>query len=400
MNERLVALASALIEAPSPNPPGDERAVADVVRAALRERGLPVPAVVEAMEGRVNLLVGLDFGPGGAHLGLSGHLDTKPVGPAPWSVPPLTATCDGDRLYGRGSADMKGAVAAMIEAAAVLAADPPARGRLTLVLTADEEQGSTHGARALAEAHAVDCDALVIGEPGGIERDWDRLHVVSRGIACLRVVVRGDQGHSSLSDELDAVNASVELARLLAAMADDFRPSSPPCELEAGALRPTVNAGVELAGGLGFGVTPGEASFAVDVRTLPGMERERFARELEDFLAAQRDANPRLRAEVRFEPPPRDWLAATAVEAGAPVVRAARGALESVLGAVPPTAAFPGATDAAWLQAVAGIPTLPALGPGLLRRAHAADEWVSIRALEQARDVYVALARRFCPGEP
>jgi succinyl-diaminopimelate desuccinylase len=78
-----------------------------------------------------------------------------------------------------------------------------------------------------------------------------------------------------------------------------------------------------------------------------------------------------------------------------PVVQAARGALAETLGAVPPDGFFPATTDATWFSEV-GIPSLPAVGPGLIRHAHGADETVSIAALEQARAIYRALARRYC----
>jgi len=398
----VVELTSALVETPSPNPPGGERDVAGVVRDALRERGLPEPRVIAKDPARPNLAVTLDFGPGGRHLCLSGHLDTKPVGDAEWSVDPLRATLDGDRLYGLGAADMKGAVAAMIEAAAALAADPPPRGRLTLLFTADEEDGAAYGARhlaggALAEAGLTGVDAVVIGEPGGIDADWDRLHRVSRGIARMRVTVRGDQGHSSLAEHTGAVNASVEMARLLAAFADGFRPSVPAHD-DLDGWAATVNAGLTVTGGVGYGVVPGEAAFGAEVRLLPGMDRALFDGELRAFLAAESARNPRLRAEAGYDDPPCDWLPGTEVPADHPVVTATRAAYTRVLGAAPPDAVFPGTTDAAWLHGLAGVPTLPAAGPGLLRRCHGRDEWVSVTALDQAVTLYRELARGFCTG--
>lgn len=400
----VVELTSALVETPSPNPPGGERDVAGVVREALRERGLPEPLVIAADPARPNLVVTLDLGPGGRHLCLSGHLDTKPVGDAEWSVDPLKATIDGDRMYGLGSADMKGAVAAMIEAAAALAADGPGRGRLTLLFTADEENGATYGARhlaagALAGAGVPEIDAVVIGEPGGIDADWDRLHRVSRGIARLRVTVRGDQGHSSLAERTGAVNASVEMARLLAGFADGFRPSVPPHDALDG-WAATVNAGLTVTGGVGYGVVPGEASFDAEVRLLPGMDRDIFDTELHAFLDAQAARNPRLRATFGYDDPPCDWLPGTEVAADHAVARAARTAYTTIRGTAPPDAVFPGTTDAAWLHGLAGLPTLPAVGPGLLSRCHGRDEWVSITAVEQAVTLYRELATGFCAQDP
>jgi acetylornithine deacetylase/succinyl-diaminopimelate desuccinylase-like protein len=75
---------------------------------------------------------------------------------------------------------------------------------------------------------------------------------------------------------------------------------------------------------------------------------------------------------------------------------AAAGACRRVLGTVPPPSVFPGTTDATFFAHEQGLPVLPALGPGLLRRAHAADEWVSIAAAERSAALYAALARDFC----
>jgi succinyl-diaminopimelate desuccinylase len=390
----VVELTRTLVRTPSPNPPGDERAVAGVVQEVLPALGLPAAEIVALDPTRPNLLVTLDLGTGGQHLVLSGHLDTKPVGDATWTVDPLGADIDGDRCYGLGSADMKGAIAAMLVAAARLVRQSPARGRLSLLFTADEENGAMYGARFLAETGAVEADAVLIGEPGGIDQGWDRLHLGSRGIANLVIEVLGDQGHSSLSDVRPYVSATVQLARLLAAFADGFRPSAPEHPLAPGG--PTVNPGVRIAGGVGYGVVPGAAEFAVDVRTTPGMTKEAFVAELEGFLRAQRTADPRLRAAVRFEPAPRDWLPPTEVNPSHPLAEAVRQAMAAVLGSAPPDGLFPGATDAAWLDGLAGLPTLPACGPGLLERAHRADERVSVRELEEAVTIYQQTATIFC----
>jgi acetylornithine deacetylase/succinyl-diaminopimelate desuccinylase-like protein len=397
----VVELTSALVAAASPNPPGDETAVAGVITAALSDRGLPAPLTIARAAHRPNLAVTLDFGPGGRHLCLCGHMDTKPVGDARWRVDPMRATIDGDRLYGLGSADMKGAIAAMIEAAAGLASSGPPAGRLTLLFTADEEDGASYGARHLADGALTAAgvpapDAVVIGEPGGLDADWDLLHLASRGIARMRLTVTGDQGHSSLAARTGAVNASVEAARLLTAFADEFDPRLPERNQAPRGWEATVNAGLRIGGGVGYGVIPGEAYFDAEVRLLPGMDRADFEADLESFLAAQRRANPRLRARAAFDEPPCDWLDGTEVAADHAIAEATRTALARVLGTTPAGSVFPGTTDAAWLQGLAGLPTLPAVGPGLLARCHGADEWVSITAVEQAVRIYREIVMNYC----
>jgi acetylornithine deacetylase/succinyl-diaminopimelate desuccinylase-like protein len=370
----VVELTAELIAARSPNPPGDERAAAGVAAAAL-----PVPPrVIARAPERPNLLATLDFGPGGRHLVLCGHLDTKPVGGARWRTDPFTATLDGDRLYGLGATDMKGAVAAMICAAERL--DLPA-GRLSLLLVADEENGAAYGARHVAGELAA--DAIVIGEPCGRETDFDRLPLVSRGIARWRAVARGEQGHSSLAE--GPANAGVAAARAVVALADGPPLDAPPNPhgLEGWAL--TLNPALRYEGGVGYGVLPAEVAALCEVRLLPGTDRAGLTAALTDRLDG---------AELEWDEV--DWLEGTAVDPGDPVAVAVRRSAARVLGVAPPDSVFPGTTDATWLAGVA--PTLPAWGPGLLRRAHAADEWVSVGALRTAVDLYADLAREFCAG--
>lgn len=394
----VIELAQALIRTPSPNPPGDERAVAGVLTDAIAACGLPPARVVAVTEQRPNLITTVDFGPGGRHLVLSGHIDTKPVGDGRWSVDPFAADIDGDRLYGLGAGDMKAAVAAMIVAVARLSAEPLAGGRLSLVLTADEEDGASYGAHHVASTTALDADGVVIGEPGGIASDFDRLHLVSRGIARLRIRARGAQGHSSLSGEAGWRNAGVDAARAVSALADGISLSTPD---NPGALlgwETTVNTGLAFRGGVGYGVLPGEMVVDTEVRLVPGMSRDEVRTAFEQRLAGvAQEIGADL--SVDFDDPPNDWLPATIVQQEDPLARAARMACQATLGLAPPDSVFPGTTDATWFDQLQGIPTLPALGPGLLRRAHAADEWVSVDAVRKTVELYASLAVSFCAGK-
>jgi acetylornithine deacetylase/succinyl-diaminopimelate desuccinylase-like protein len=394
----VIELARALIRTPSPNPPGDERAVATLLTDVLRESGLPEPTIIAKEPHRPNLITTLDFGPCGRHLVLSGHIDTKPVGDASWTVDPFAADVDGDRLYGLGSGDMKAAVAAMVVALQRLAAAAPGAGRVSLVLTADEEDGATYGAHHVASTTPLDADAVLIGEPGGIETDFDRLHLVSRGIARLRLVAYGSQGHSSLSGETGWRNAGVDAARAAVAVADAAPLDVPENPGGLVGWDATLNTALKFRGGVGYGVLPGTMAVDTEVRLLPGMTHESLTAAINERVATVA-TEPGADLRVEFDLPPNDWLPAAEVDQDDPIAEAARQACKSVLGSVPPDSVFPGTTDATWFYQLQGLPTLPALGPGLLRRAHAADEWVSVSAVHQTVDLYVALTQAFCSGK-
>lgn len=392
----VIEITQRLVRTPSTNPGGDESAVADLIQQVLGELGLPAAEVLALDPRRPNLRCTLDFGSGGKHLVLSGHIDTKPVGDADWTVDPWGADLDGDRLYGLGSADMKGAVAAMLVTAAGLVQAPPPAGRLTLLFTADEEDGATYGSHFVSTSGGVEADAVVIGEPSGISADFDRLHLVSRGIARLRLTARGRQGHSSLAGRPGVRNAGVDVARAVVAVAERLELPVPENRDGLADWGVTVNTGLVFRGGVGYGVLPGTTSADTEVRLLPGMTRDAVESAFA-ALVSEVAADSGSDLAVEFDTPPRDWLPATSVAAGGELARAAISACATVFAHLVPLSVFPGTTDATWFDAI-GIPTLPALGPGLLERCHGADEWVSVQAVRQAVDLYAVLARDFCAG--
>jgi acetylornithine deacetylase len=330
----------------------------------------------------------------GRTLVLCGHLDTKPPGDSAWRADPYAASIEEGELYGVGSGDMKGAVAAMTFAAGALAECALERGAVSLVFTADEEAGSRLGAQWLAESGLLAGDAAVLGEPCGIVREWEAVDVVSRGAALFKVRVRGTQMHSSLSDRLPSVNATVRMARLVARMDSELlgRLRYPTSTIEG--LVPTVNVGVTARAGVFYGVYPGEAEFACDIRTVPGMTRESVVEDIEAFLRDAATDDPELEAELDFEV----WVPASEIDPAHPLVHALQEASAVVLGDERPVGVFPGATDASHLQLTAGIPTVAAFGPGFLPRAHAPDESAPVEGIVQAAELYALAARRYLEG--
>lgn len=380
----VVSVTRRLVAASSQNPGEDERSVALVIEQLCAELGLPRPRRT-GVEERPNLLIEVPFGGGGHRLGLCAHLDTKPVGDGEWSTDPLDVAQVEDELRGLGVVDMKGALAAMLLATADLVADPPARGSVVLVLCADEENGATFGAQWLAEHAPPDVDGMVIGEPGGLLEDWDRLHLGSRGICNFDVEIVTRQGHSGLRDVFGFVSATEVAARLVVDLRERFVPPHP----QGSRWEPTLNPGVVLEGGINYGVVPGRARVASDCRLVPGMDRSAFEQAIRSFVADALD--PSARADVLI----RKWIPPATIDREHPLVPVVRGVLAETCGEAPPDDFFPATTDATWFSEI-GIASLPAVGPGLLRYAHCADERVSVTALAQARAVYRALARRYC----
>lgn len=394
--EEILAFARELIATPSPNPPGDERAVADVVERKLAELGIEDVARIGAREERPNLIVRVPGSRSTPVLMLSGHLDTKPAGDREaWETDPWDPVLrDGD-LVGLGSGDMKAAVAGMVYAAAALRQVGGVAGDLVLALTADEEAGSLQGSKWLAEHGHLAADVAVIGEPSGIFEEWEAIHLVSRGAALFRIHVVGTQMHSSISDRIEGINATVQMARLIDRMDREFAryltyEPHPLCP-----TGPTVNVGVMAEAGVYYGVYPGHAQFACDVRTLPGMGEEQLKADVERFLADAMAEDPDLEAHLEWEL----MVPATEISPEEPIVACLRQATEDVLGRAPRLDAFPGATDAPHFQITAGIPCVAAFGPGMLPRAHAPNEFLAADGAAQAAKVYALAAVRYLGGE-
>jgi len=383
----LVEFTRELVATPSPNPPGDERRVAELLRQAMDRLGYSSVRSLARSSDRPNVIG--EIGLGRPVLMLNGHIDTKPPGDeTQWQTGPYDPVVRDGVLYGLGSTDMKAAVAAMVYAGAALGELDALPGVLRIVLSADEEAGSRFGVRFLA-SQGLRADAVVVTEPTGFERPWEYVSVASRGMSAFHVRTAGTQMHSSLSDRVRSVNASVKLAKVLTRMAEEFRPRHPDLTTST----PTVNLGVTLQGGVFFGVYPGAAEFGVDVRTVPGMTLEDLQADVEGFLERLRREDPDLQVAAEWVPE-LSWAPPSSIPFDHPIVEAARWAAREVLGHDVPPGTMPAFTDGTHWH-LAGIPTIPAFGPGSLLFAHQPNEHVGLDEIVQASRIYALMSLRF-----
>ena len=286
---------------------------------------------------------------------------------------------------------MKAAVAAFVYATAALKRIEPLEGSLLLALVADEEGGGRYGAHYLSTDYGLTADMALIGEPPGVIREWEYIHLGCRGVCCFNIKVYGTQMHSSISDRFPSVNASLKLAELILRMNRDLKLSFTPHPLCPGGI--TVNLGVRLMGGVYYGVYPGYADSGQDIRTVPGMQKKRLLQELETFLA--RPDNERRcipQSGVGTCSLSLDWIAPTEVSPQLPIARALVRASEEVLGFRPPFSVYPAATDSPCFQLLANIPTIPSFGPGMISVSHGANEWVGVKSIVQACKIYALAA--------
>ena len=265
---------AALVACRTENPPGDEARPARLLAERLGAVGFDV-ALQEVTPGRHNVVASL--GGGGPCLALNSHLDTVPAGPG-WRDDPFRLRAEGDRLIGRGACDAKGSVAAMVEAACLLAACRDRwSGRLVAVFVADEEVGSTGAKRFAAEHPGV--DRIVVGEPTG-------LRIVSAHKGCLspRIRVHGRSAHSG-TPQLGE-NAIIGAHRLIGLLeAEDRRLRAMVHPL----VGPASLSVTRIAGGVADNVVPDACELTVDRRMLPGESAETVLPEVEAILERARE---------------------------------------------------------------------------------------------------------------
>jgi succinyl-diaminopimelate desuccinylase len=377
--EGLIAFARALVREPSVHRPEagqTEAAAAALVAERMRAFGW-APVVEEAAPGRSNVIATVEGGLPGPTLLLEGHTDVVTEGdPAEWSHDPFGGDVVDGRLYGRGAADMKGGVAAMLYAAAALAAAGPFPGRLLLAALADEE-GLMLGAKDFVRrGHAAGVAAAIVCEPEGGE-----VCVAQKGAIRALVGADGRMAHGAMPHQ--GVNPIPPLAELVGRC----RELESALQSEAGEhpllglpyVTPTL---LEAGSADQLNVIPGRARLGLDVRTVPAIDHGSLLVRLcalcsEDMRLTVVDDRP-----------------ATETPPDHPVVRAVVEAHAQVHGAPPALGGVPGATDGTILWRDARIPIVT-YGPGGKWIAHQVDEHVELDDLVRSAEVYVEAARRF-----
>jgi acetylornithine deacetylase/succinyl-diaminopimelate desuccinylase family protein len=376
-----VALLRDLVAIDSVNPslvPGakGEQKAAEAVAAHMREMGLEV-TLREVAPGRPNVIGVLDSGAPGRSLMFCGHIDT--VGVEGMSAPFEPRIADG-RLYGRGSQDMKGGVAAMIDAARVAATRGFQAGRLTIAVVVDEEYASI-GADALVREWRA--DAAVVTEPTDLQ-----IGVAHKGFAWLEVETRGRAAHGSRpADGRDAILAMGRVLAQLGELDRQLQARPPHPRLGTASLHASI-----IRGGRELSSYPDACRLEMERRTIPGEHEHAPEQELATILTHLRQADSGFEGShrVSFARPP------YAIEDDHPATLALEAAAR--IHDVPaPRAGLSFWTDAAVLGE-AGIPSL-LFGPGGAG-LHSTEEYVVLRDVLACRDVLATMASTWCAGGP
>ena len=319
------------------------------------------------------------LGSEGPLLCFAGHTDVVPTGPVEtWRSQPFVPTERDGQLWGRGTADMKASLAAMVVACEeYLAGNPAPNGSIAFLITSDEEGPAKDGTKAVIErleARGEKIHWCLVGEPSSRERLGDMLRIGRRGSLSGDLVVNGVQGHVAYPES--AVNPLHKLAPVLAELVT--------LEWDAGneSFPPTSFQLTNLHSGTGFrNVTPGSAELKFNIRysteqTFEGLQariHEVLDRHGLDYTIAWRDAG-------------RPFLTR-----GGPFLEAVREVVREVAGVDPELSTGGGTSDGRFI-APTGADVVE-LGP-INASIHKIDEHVRIADLEPLKDLYLGLLRR------
>ena len=354
------------------NPPGQEQECAHYLGALLESVGFQVRCYEFAPQ-RTTVVARLSGVSDRLPLCLTGHIDTVPLGATAWSQDPFAGEIASDKIYGRGSTDMKSGVAAMVVAAMQLGQLPSPKAGLTLILTAGEEtccQGAYHLAsldNVLSEAGAI-----VVGEPTA-NYPW----IGHKGAVRFEIRTKGITAHASMPEQ--GVNAVYKAALAILQLREfDFQVAP-----HAIFGKPTLNVGT-ISGGLNINSVPDRCVIGVDIRTIPGQNHAEIREQLQDFLGSEVAIELLNQAQSIATDETNEWIQS--------VFRI----VEPYLKTRPVAKGATFFTDASVLTPAFGHPPTIILGPGEPEMAHKTDEFCYISKLEEGVEIYTKIAEEWC----
>lgn len=410
--EELVALCRELVRVPTVNPPGAHyRDCAELLGRWLRPLGFETRLLrAEGTPGdcerwpRINLLARREGGRPGPCVHFNGHLDVVPAGEG-WTVDPWAGELRDGRIYGRGSCDMKGGIAAAVVAvAALLETWPDFPGAIEVSGTADEESGGFGGVAWLARRGFFSrprVDHVIIPEP----LDVDRVCIGHRGLWWAEVETRGRIAHGSMPFLGDCairhMGAFVERleSELLPRLA--ARRTRMPVVPEA-ARASTLNLIAVHGGqpedheGLPSSCVADSCRLVIDRRYLIEEDPAEVEGEIRAILERLARERPGFSYRLRELQAVRPVLA----DRDQPVPRAVASALREVLGREPAFVCSPGTYDQKHISRIGGLEDCVAYGPGILDLAHQPDEFVAVEDMVTAAKVMALATLRLLGGPP
>lgn len=379
LNENeIIELLQKMIRLKTVNPPGDEKALAQLLAEEMISFGME--AVVEDLaENRANVKGKLHGTGERKSLLFNGHLDTVPPGDIQWEYGPYSGEIVGDKIYGRGSADMKSGLAAMIIAVkAIKKSNIKLKGDLIISGTAGEETDSIGAVELMKNGGLDEVGAIVIGEPSSCG-----INVSEKGAFWLKITTYGKTAHGAFPDK--GINAIVHMNALIAELLNyEF-------EFKENKLLgcPTMNIST-IKGGVKTNVVPDICEATIDIRTVPGMKHEDILKDFTGIINRLKDNIKSFNAEIEVL----NDRASVETLSDDPFVLLAQDVIKKELNKIKEPKGVNFYTDASVFLPKTNLPAI-FYGPGDADMAHRPNEYVEVDRLLEAAKFYAALAVRY-----
>ncbi|MFX1479844.1 MAG: M20 family metallopeptidase [Promethearchaeota archaeon] len=423
-----------ILQIESYNPPGNEKNVALKIENFLKDEGLECK-IFPFGENRANLIARLNDNFDGKNLLYNGHMDVVPPGSEKeWKYPPLSASIKRKKIFGRGTADMKGGLAAMVITLKIFKKlDLKLSGNLYLHAVADEETGGTFGTQWILENNQepIKCDFVVIGEATGLsplpkgiilgEKGRVEIKLVTNGISChASVPFMGKNAIYMMSEiiqnldkleeyipEVDPPLSSNELKNLVS-VAFPSKETFEKIFIEQQVLQNVVTANTNFAksltminGGIKPNVIPDKCEAIMDFRLLPGQTTKMVSDALKKLINELgynvKDENEGtseevfvyieilMKGEASYW---KDWRKSSALKDFYNIV-------EKVYEKKPIYFFLPASADAVHYRNTGFCESTIIFGPGMAATAHAINEYMELQDFINAIKVYSLFAYEF-----
>lgn len=374
----LVEYCREMVRIKSVNPPGDEMAMAEYVANVLKSIGLEVK-LLKHSSSRASVLAILRGSGQAPALLYSAHLDTVPLGAEQWIHEPFAAeTLDG-KIWGRGSADMKGGLAALLVMAKIMAnSGLSIKGDLIFAITAGEEVDSL-GAKSVASYPDLGpVQAIIVPEPS-----YNDIYIAEKGALWLEISTYGKTAHGSMPAL--GKNAVMMMVELIKGLENFFIPFESHAML--GGFSMSINT---ISGGIKTNVVPDRCVVSIDMRTVPGQDHHDIMARFQGLIKDLGKHDPDFKAsiEITNDRPPIE------TSPKEPVVKMMVDIVADITGEIPIPKGVNYYTDAATLTPAFKAPMI-ICGPGHPGLAHQPNEYVEIEKLVQAAKIYTAATHQF-----
>ncbi len=383
--DEVIKLTQQLVKIPSHKDiKNREKEVAEYIHSYCIENELE--AELQTVDGeRKNVIAYLRGDGTGKTLLFNGHTDTVP--PYNMTIDPFKAEIRDDCIWGRGTNDMKGALACMITSMlAIKKSGVKLKGDIIFTGVIGEEEKS-EGTEYLAKS-GITADGAIVGEPSNYE-----YAIGHRGLEWLEIKIKGKAAHGGVPHL--GINAISKAAKLITRIEEELYPKLKDRFNEY--MGPSVMNFGRIEGGSQPSTVADSCSIKIDRRYIPGEDVESVLNEYQSIIDSIKEEDPEFDAEiVRME---NNMLTLDHLylmtQPDEPIVMATREALKEVINREPDITRKRGWTDAALLSNFANIPTV-VVGPGDISYSHTKDERVPIKDLINMVEVYTKIAIKFC----